>query len=114
MPKRASDDIDHAPIDPKPSRKPRKPLPDQWDLLHFGSLPCSCCTLSGVFYHLVEKLICLLISASKTSTPYFRLFFSDEIFQNFADNTNSYADSHQPTEGDHTRKWRPTIMEMRA
>ena len=37
------------------------------------------------------------------------------MLKNLVGNTNSYADSHQPPAGDHTRKWRPTtVEEMRA
>lgn len=37
------------------------------------------------------------------------------MLQSLADNTNSYAASHQPAQGDHTRKWRKTTTrEMRA
>lgn len=109
MPKRASDDVDHVPIDPKPKKKPRKPAPEPWESPHFDPLPLLQYQTHGEAN---------LPSYVDPKDPYAisGLFFTDEVIQTLADNTNAYAESHQPPPTGHERKWKypTTLGEMHA
>ena len=77
MPKRLSDDIDHVPINPKPQKKPRKPVPAVWKMPKYDPLP----VLREQTYGEPN-----LPSHINASDPYviFSLFFTDDILRALA------------------------------
>ena len=107
--KRVSDDIDHVPIDPKPSRIPKKkPPPPPSPPKHVPIL------INNPLFHGHSQLP----EHIKLDDVYsiFCLFFSDEILFNICQNTNQYAEFY-PSKDDklYARKWYPTtVSELRA
>ena len=107
--KRVSDDIDHVPIDPKPSRIPKKkPPPPPSPPKHVPIL------INNPLLHGHSQIP----EHIKLDDVYsiFCLFFSDEILFNICQNTNQYAEFY-PSKDDklYARKWYPTtVSELRA
>ena len=107
--KRVSDDIDHVPIDPKPSKIPKKkppppgPAPEHVPIL-----------ISNPLLHRHGQLP----QHIELDDVYgiFQLFFSDEILSTIRDNTNQYAEFYPaPADKLSSRDWFPTtVKELRA
>lgn len=108
---RVSDDIDHVPIDPKPSKPSRKPPPEPWPLPDYQPI-----VISNPLTYGQGNLPDHVDSGS----PYaiFSLFFTEYHLGIFADNTNQYAESERAQEEEdfkHARPWYlTTVPELRA
>ena len=107
--KRVSDDIDHVPIDPKPSKIPRKnPPPPPPPPTHAPIL------ISNPLHHghsqIPEEI------APDDAYSIFCLFFSDDVLSTIRDNTNQYAEFHSSSaDKQYARKWNSTtIPELKA
>ena len=107
--KRVSDDIDHVPIDPKPSKRSRKdpptppPPPTHAPIL-----------INNPLQHGHSQIPDSIAPDDVYSI--FSLFFSDEVLVRIRDNTNQYAQFHpSPADQLYTRKWYPTtVPELKA
>ena len=107
--KRVSDDIDHVPIDPKPSKILRKnPPPPPSPPKHIPIL------INNPLLHGRNRIP----DHIKLNDAYsiFRLFFDDEILAQICQNTNNYAEFYpSKTDKPQARKWyRTTVPELRA
>ena len=107
--KRVSDDVDHVPIDPKPSKIPKiNPPPPPPPPQHVPIL------INNSLLHGQSRL-------PEHILPYdvykiFSLFFNNDVLSTIRDNTNKYAECH-PSEDDKPfiRKWaKITVPELRA
>lgn len=82
--KRSSDDVDHVPVDPKPTKKPRKKAPEPWPIPAYKPIAIA----NPLTYGQSQ-----LPSPTMADSPYaiFSLFFTDEILATIRDHTNAYA-----------------------
>lgn len=108
--KRVSDDVDHVPIDPKPSKIPKKTPPTPWPLPKFNPMPIIQPYTNGAGD---------LPPHIDVKPPYdiFSLFFTDEILISLAESTNQNAEIllHTQEQKPCPRPWKPTTAgELRA
>ena len=106
--KRVSDDIDHVPIDPRPSKIPKKkpplpgPPPEHVPILINNPLVHG---HSQIPEHIEPD----------DAYSIFCLFFDESTLSIIRDHTNQYAELDPPANKPFTRKWYPTtIGELRA
>ena len=109
--KRVSDDVDHVPIDPKPSKVPKKPPPKQWDPPPFDPMVIN----NPLIYGKAK-----LPPHIPINSPYdiFHLFFTDEILSSLVENTNANAEASLLASLSaklYIRPWQPTtVKELKA
>ncbi len=97
---RVSDDIDHVPIDPKPTRLPKKPAPKPWPLPAFEPIQI---TNPLTYGH------GLLPDDVPSDAPFaiFSLFFDDSTLIILRDHTNEYAELYPGADSAGARLWFP-------
>lgn len=109
MPKRVSDDVDHVPADPKPSKIPKKkppppgPPPEHTPIL-----------ISNPLLHGHSQLPTHI--RPDDAYGIFCLFFSEDVLCTLRDHTNQYAELYPgPADKPFIRDWWPTtVKELRA
>jgi len=91
MPKRVSDDIDHVPADPKPSKIPRKkPPPPGPPPKHVPIL------ISNPLRHGYGQFPTHI--RPDDAYGIFSLFFSDDVISTLRDHTNQFAEIYTPAD----------------
>lgn len=104
--KRISDDIDHVPVDPKPTKKPRKKPPEPWTLPAFEPVAIA----DNLTYGQSQ-----LPDPTMAESPYavFSLFFIDDILAIIRDHTNEYAQAEiqkLKRQNEKSRSWKNTSI----
>lgn len=100
-----SDDVDHVLQDPKPTKKPKIPPPEPWEIPTFSPMEIA----SPPTYGHSIKL--------ETDDPYeiFSLFLTEDALELIATNTNRNQELNPAPRSPYARKWHPTTAkELRA